>query len=118
MGVEFIQKKEKKFVHRRDKKFAENIQSTNLLSAAPEKIIQQFRCRIEGDFAPEDGMGVLVLRDESSINVVYLNKKIGVVMSPDSASLKRVLEAAGLELASASIVRVRPAARVFIIQLQ
>ena len=117
MGIDFILKKGKKFTHRRDKKFAENIQSSNLLSAAPERATQQFRCKAEGDVAAEVGMRVLLYQEGTKINVLYLNKKIGAVMSPDSASLKILLGEAGVDLSSASVVEVRPAAKIFLIQL-
>jgi hypothetical protein len=117
MGVEFITKKNKKFTHRRDKKFAENIQSANLMSGAPEKVVQQFRCKAEGDTAAEVGMRVLLYREGAKINVLYLNKKIGVVMSPDAASLKKLMGEAEVDLSSASVVDVRPTAKIFVIQL-
>jgi hypothetical protein len=117
MGVDFILKKGKQFTHRRDKKFAENIQSANLLSASPERTIQQFRCKAEGDVAAEVGMRVLLYREGAKINVLYLNKIIGVVMSPDAVSLKKLLGEAEVDLSSASVVDVRPAAKIFLIQL-
>lgn len=117
MGVEFILKKSGKFEHRRDKAFAKNIQSANLLSAAPEKTVQQFRCRVVGDLTPEVGLGVLLFQEGTKINVLYLNKTIGVVMSPDATFLKAVLGEAGLQLSSATIVEVRPTAKIFLIQL-
>ena len=117
MGVDFIAKKEKKFTHRRDAKFAEKIQSTNLSSGLPEKAIQQFRCKAEDNVTPEVGMRVLLFQEGTKINVLYLNKKIGVVMSPDAGSLKKLLGEGAIELASASIIEVRPAVKIFLIQL-
>ena len=81
MGVEFIATKSKPFKHRRDAKFAEKIQSANLLSGVAEKTTHQFRCKAEGDVAPEVGMRVLLYQEGTKINVLYQNKKIGVVMS-------------------------------------
>jgi hypothetical protein len=117
MGIDFILKKGKKFEHRRDKKFAENIQSTNLMSGTPEKVVQQFRCKAEGDITAEVGMRVLLYREGAKINILYLNKKIGVVMSPDAASLKKLMGEGEIDLSSASVVDVRSAAKIFLIQL-
>jgi|ERR1035437_9067812 hypothetical protein len=117
MGVEFIATKSKPFKHRRDAKFAEKIQSSNLLSGIAEKTTHQFRCKADGDVAPEVGMRVLLYQEGTKINVLYQNKKIGVVMSPDAAALKKLWVEKGTEISAANVVNVRPAAKIFLIQL-
>jgi hypothetical protein len=119
MGVEFIAKKENKFKHRRDAKFAEKIQAGNLLSGGgvEEKTTHQFRCKAEGDITPEVGMRVLLYQEGMKINVLYQNQNIGVVMSLDAAALKTLWEKMGAEISAASIVNVRLAAEIFLIQL-
>ena len=118
MGVDFIAKKDKKFKHRRDKKFEERIQAGNLLSGAAEKTIHQFRCKAISDIAPEVGMGVFLYQEGKKINVLYNNENIGVVMSPDASALKKLWEKMGAEVSAADIINVRPAVGVFLIQLR
>jgi hypothetical protein len=117
MGIKFIAEKSPNFEHRRDKKFAEEIQSGNLLSGIQEKTTHLFRCKSVGDTKPQIGMGVLLYLEGDTINVIHLNKKIGWVMSPDAAEIKKLWAMMQAQISSGSVVSVRPAAKVFMIQL-
>ena len=118
MGIAFITAKAEKFQHTRDAAFEEQHASANLFSALPDTTNELFRCKGTADVIPEIGTVVLLYNTQAEIRVFDLNNHVGTVMSPDSATLKEKMDAAGKGAVAATVMEARPMSKIFIVHLQ
>ena len=105
------------FRHRREKKYEEQLASRKLLSALPDAVAAGYRCTCTTANVPQIGTRVLLYKAHFAVSVLYLNKRIGVVMSADAAELLTLMQNLKTEAFAAEVIETRPMSRGFLVQL-
>lgn len=117
MGIDFIAAKAKRFKHRTDAVYEEQLASGDLLTRLPDATIPEYRCRCVGKL-PELRTRVVVYKGKDDIKVFNHNDKVvGIVISPDSNELCEIMKGANLPILAAEITNVQPLSDVFIVQI-
>jgi predicted mannosyl-3-phosphoglycerate phosphatase (HAD superfamily) len=118
MGIAFIASKAEKFKHQRDAAFEEQMASENIFSDLPDTVQPTYRCKSVTDDLPEIGTPLLLYRSKGKVDVFYMNKKIGQMMSPDSSEVGEIMVRQKTAALAGRVVELRPISRIFLVQLQ
>ena len=118
MGIAFIAAKGKRFKHRTDAAFEDQLASGDLLTLSPDSTALEFRCACLAGKLPAIGARLVVYCGKSEIKLFNHNDKVvGVVITPDAAELGLLMNGQNNQIAAAEVTRVQPLSSVFLIQL-